>query len=90
VKEYFYWRDNTLYIQVWLQPSAKQNRIVGPHGESLKIQITAAPIDGKANKELCDFLATHFAVPKNNVTVLRGKSSRQKLVSIKQPKKNLL
>lgn len=71
---------------MYVQPRASKDEIVGPHADSLKIRITTPPLDGKANKHLQKFLAKTFAVPASKVTLLTGKTSRNKRFAIKQPK----
>jgi uncharacterized protein YggU (UPF0235/DUF167 family) len=45
-----------------VQPRARRNAIVGELGEGLKIALTAAPIDGRANQACIEFLgASGFA-----------------------------
>jgi uncharacterized protein YggU (UPF0235/DUF167 family) len=39
-------------------------------------------VEGKANDEVVELLARYFSVPKSSVKVLRGQSSRKKLVAI--------
>lgn len=73
---------NTLLLSVYIQPNAKETAVVGLYEDKLKIKIAALPVDGKANKFLCDFIAKQFSVPKKNVTILKGESSRHKLLKI--------
>jgi hypothetical protein len=49
---------------------------------TLKVRIAAAPEKGRANAELCAFLARHYGVPKSAVTILSGRTSPRKLVRI--------
>ncbi|OGT06610.1 MAG: YggU family protein [Gammaproteobacteria bacterium GWE2_37_16] len=84
-----YWKGYDLYLQVHINPSAKQNKIVGWHGAKLKIQISAPPIDGKANDQLNKVLAQYFAVPKKHVVIVKGEQGQDKLVCISNPKRNL-
>jgi uncharacterized protein len=63
-------------------PNAPRNEIVGRLGEAVKIKIHAPPVEGRANDALCDFLAERLLVPRRSVTVLRGDTSRLKLVRI--------
>jgi hypothetical protein len=49
---------------------------------TLKVRIAAAPEKGKANAELCAFLARHYGVPRSAVTILSGGTSPRKLVRI--------
>lgn len=61
--------------------SKKQQIIEEPDG-SLTVYLKSAPIDGKANKELVKLLAKKFGVPKSDITIQNGLSSRYKLVEI--------
>jgi uncharacterized protein (TIGR00251 family) len=84
---WFHWQDDTLILQLHLQPKAKKDEIVGPHGDALKVRITAPPVDGKANAHLLKFLARVFGVRQQQVSLLSGDSSRQKRVAIVSPNK---
>jgi uncharacterized protein len=48
-----------------------------------KVRLTVPPIDGKANAALIAFLSKQFDLPKSSFTIVRGKTSRQKVVEIK-------
>lgn len=61
--------------------SKKQQIIEEPDG-SLTVYLKSSPIDGKANKELIELLAKKFGVPKSDITIQNGLSSRYKLVEI--------
>jgi uncharacterized protein (TIGR00251 family) len=63
-------------------PNAPRSEVVGWLGEALKIKVHAPPVEGKANEELCNFLADKLGLPKRTVSVLRGDTSRQKSVRI--------
>jgi hypothetical protein len=67
---------------VHAQPGAKRTEFVGVHGDALKIKIKAVPEDGKANEELVRFLAELFGVPQTQVQLVRGSTSRQKVLVI--------
>ena len=62
-------------------PNAKQNRIVEEQ-DRFKVYLTAPAIEGKANKALIKFLANHFEVKKNQIIIVRGQKSRDKVVEI--------
>lgn len=49
----------------------------------LKIDIAAVPEEGKANAELVRFLAEEFHVPKSHVEILRGQTSKTKVVQLR-------
>jgi uncharacterized protein len=69
-------------ITVHAQPGARQSRVVGLHGNALKIQLQAPPVDGKANDALIRFLADGLGVPQRAVTLIAGERSRAKRVAI--------
>ncbi len=61
------------------------HELVGPHGDRLKVRVTAPPVYGKANEHLIRFLAKRFAVAKSQLTLLSGESGRDKRISITNP-----
>lgn len=82
------WRraDGTaIILTLHVQPGAPRTAAAGAHGDALKIRLAAPPVDGKANAELLRYLADVFAVPLRNVSLLRGQTSRQKVVRIDAP-----
>lgn len=84
---WYEWRDQTLIINLHIQPRASRDELVGPHGDRLKVRITAPPVDGKANEHLIRFLAKTFGVPKSNVTLISGETGRDKRIGIANPTK---
>ncbi len=70
-----------------VQPKASRDALVGLYGERLKVQITAPPVDGKANKHLLKYMAKEFGVANARVSLVRGESSRQKTLAIVDPQK---
>jgi uncharacterized protein (TIGR00251 family) len=75
----------TLVLELHVQPGASRTEVAGTHGDALKVRLAAPPVDGKANAELLRFLAEAFGVPRRDVTLLRGESSRAKVVRITRP-----
>lgn len=49
---------------------------------TIKIKITSAPVDGKANEELIRYLAEIFNISKNNIEILAGQTSKNKMIAI--------
>lgn len=70
-------------LQVHLQPRASRNRIVGRHGEGIKVQVHAPPVAGAANAALIELLADTLGVPRRAVSILRGETGRIKLVEVR-------
>ena len=70
-----------MLLDVRVQPRAKRNAVEARDGR-LVVRVTAPPADGKANAAACALLAKALGVPKRDVKVHRGASSRDKVVSI--------
>lgn len=83
---FYRWDGDDLILAVQVQPRASLDTLDGSHGERLKIRLTAPPVDGKANSQLIRFLARQFGVPKRQVQLLSGESSRAKRVRIQHPR----
>ena len=65
-----------------VQPRAGRSEIVGEHGGSLKVRLTAPPVDGAANAQLIDLLAGRLGVPRRQVAIEWGEASRRKAVLV--------
>ncbi|WP_100754387.1 DUF167 family protein YggU [Vibrio salilacus] len=80
------WFDgDDLVLRLYIQPKASRDKIVGEHGEELKVAITAPPVDGKANAHLNKFLAKQFKVAKGFINIEKGQLGRHKQVRISSP-----
>lgn len=71
-----------MILKLHIQPGAKKNEIVGRHGDAIKIRLKARAVEGKANTALVEFLAETLNIAKSKIEIVKGLSSRQKLVSI--------
>ena len=63
-------------------PGASRDRIVGEHGEALKIAVTKPPEDGAANAAVEKFLREQLDLPRRNIALVGGFSSRDKVIRI--------
>ncbi len=68
---------------ITVKPGSKKGPLVetSPSGE-LTVYVRERAVDGAANDGVIKLLAAHFGVPKSRVTIVRGHTSRQKLVDI--------
>jgi uncharacterized protein (TIGR00251 family) len=69
-------------IAIRVQPRARREEVVGERGAAIVIRVTAPPVDGKANAALCAFVAKAAGVPPSHVEVVRGQTSRDKVVRV--------
>jgi len=67
---------------VKIHPRAKRNAVTGEVGDALKVSLTAAPIDGKANDACIEFFANLLKVPRSSVTIAAGQTSRNKVIRV--------
>ena len=65
-----------------LQPRARRAEVVGERAGAIVIRVTAPPVDGKANAALCEFVAQRAGVARSRVEVVRGMTSRDKIVRV--------
>ncbi|MDP2807844.1 MAG: DUF167 domain-containing protein [bacterium] len=71
-----------MLLNIKVVPNAKQEKMV-KEDQRYKVYLCAPAVDGKANQRLVEFLAGYFKVKKPAVTILRGQTSRLKVVEIK-------
>ncbi|GAB2985948.1 DUF167 domain-containing protein [Nocardioides montaniterrae] len=69
-------------LAVRVQPGARRTEVVGEYGDQLKIRLQAPPVDGKANAALEKYVAEQLGVARSAVKVLRGQTSRSKVVLV--------
>lgn len=65
-----------------VHPNATRNELAGFSGGVLRVKVAAPPVKGKANKELIAFLAQKLGLSKGDLTILKGHTSRNKVISI--------
>jgi uncharacterized protein (TIGR00251 family) len=71
------------YVKLRVSPRAKSTAFKGLYGENaIKLSVAAPPVEGKANAEVERYLARLFGVSSSDITVVKGASSRDKLVFV--------
>jgi uncharacterized protein (TIGR00251 family) len=70
-------------LAIRVTPRASKNEIVEVlSDQTIKVRLTAPPVEGKANAALVEFLAEVLGVPKSKIEIVAGMTGRDKLVSI--------
>lgn len=69
-------------VAIWLQPRGSRNQVVGTREGAIVIKLQAPPVDGAANAALLRFVAERLDVAPSAVELLRGHTSRRKLISV--------
>jgi uncharacterized protein (TIGR00251 family) len=72
-------------IAVHVRPRAGREGIDGWSGDELEVRVSAVPDEGKANAAVCALVGKAIGVPKTSVCVVRGASSRHKLLEVSCP-----
>ena len=73
--------DGRWIISLHITPGAGKNAVAGERDGRLWIKLAARAADNQANTALLKFLATQLAVAKTRLELLKGNTSRQKLVA---------
>ena len=69
-------------LQLWVQPRASRNEILGYYQEGLRVRVTAAPTQGEANRMCREVLAEALEIPPSRVEILSGHRARRKRVRV--------
>lgn len=74
--------NEDLTIAIRVLPRASKSEIVGMVEGTLKVRVTAPPVDGAANAEIIKLFAKTFAVAKSDISIISGETSRNKRIKI--------
>jgi uncharacterized protein len=69
-------------IHVTVTPNARKAQVTKLSETEYRVSVHAAPQDGEANRALIALLADYLAVPKSTIKIVRGLSSRKKILEI--------
>lgn len=70
-------------IALHVQPRASCTEIVTEQEGSLKLRVSAPPVDGAANAEVTAWLAKQLRVPKRDIMLISGQRGRKKVVLVR-------
>ena len=69
-------------LDLWVQPRASRNEILGYRDELLRVRVTAAPTEGEANRLCREVLAEALEIPPSGVEIISGGRARRKRVRV--------
>ena len=75
-------KEKCVRIALQAHPGAKRNEVVRFEEGVWHLKIAAPPTEGKANKELIEFLSEILDVSKSRITIEKGTTSHRKLISV--------
>jgi len=77
-----------MQIEIKVIPNAKYTELIKTE-TGYKARLTAPPVDGKANEALIELLSKEFGVPKRNIEITKGLTSRNKTINVKLPEQGV-
>jgi len=74
--------NGVLRFKVRVVPRASHPGVAGEHDGALRVRVSAAPVDGAANEELIRILADVLRVPRRNIEITSGQTSKEKQIRV--------
>jgi uncharacterized protein (TIGR00251 family) len=76
--------SNNTKLKIRVTPRAKRDEVYDILEDgTVKVRLTAPPVDGKANKALIKYFSGIFKIPSSRIEILTGFKSRNKLLAIR-------
>jgi len=69
-------------LNVKVVPGSSRDRVAGRYGDGIKVQVSAPPEGGKANKAVIDVIAAALGVRAQQVQIVKGHTQARKVVEI--------
>lgn len=69
-------------VDIRVKPGARKEAVGGTHDGALVVAVQAPPVDGKANEAVRKALARAFGVRRQDVVIVAGEKSRDKVVEL--------
>ncbi len=69
-------------LKVRVKPGSKREGVREITPDHLEVKVSAPPEKGKANERVVELLAKHYGVRKSAVRILKGETSREKIIEI--------
>jgi uncharacterized protein (TIGR00251 family) len=69
-------------LEIHVKPGSTRTAVGGRHGDALAVSVTARAVDGKATEAALRAVAEAFGVPRRDVSLVTGATSRRKVIEI--------
>lgn len=76
-------QPDSVTLAVKVTPRAPKDEIGEALGAELRVKVTAPPVDSAANEALIRLLAEKLGCPRSAVQIMRGQTSRHKVVKVR-------
>ena len=81
--EFIKYHPEGFLLTVTVQPRSSRNQIVGILNDTIKIKLTAPPVDNAANKMCIQYLAKCLNLSKSAIKIVAGHTGRRKQLMIR-------
>jgi uncharacterized protein (TIGR00251 family) len=71
-----------MMLHVKVVPGSSRDRVAGRYGDGVKVQVSAPPEDGRANRAVVAVLADSLGVKASQVTLVRGQTQPRKVFDV--------
>jgi uncharacterized protein (TIGR00251 family) len=75
-------KSNDVWVDIHVIPNAAHTHADGLHDGALRVRLHAPPVDGKANTALVAWLANALEIPKSQIELMRGQTSKRKQLRV--------
>ena len=72
----------SVQVTVRVKPGSRKGPLVETDGDTLTVYVRQRAVDGKANEGVVELLAKHFGVARSRIEIVRGHTSRTKVIRI--------
>lgn len=69
-------------IEAKIVPKSSRNEIISLEGGTIKIKVTAAPVDGMANRAVIELISKGLKIPKKDIEIISGDKSKNKRIRV--------
>ena len=69
-------------LTIIVKPRSAKKEVIQISEKEYQVRLTASPVDGEANEQLIKVLSEYFDIAKTNISILKGKTSKKKIVEI--------
>ncbi len=73
-----------MVLRVKVTPLSKKESVEEVSEGELYVKVSSPPVQGRANRRVVELIAKHYGVPPSRVKILRGFSSRNKLIKVER------
>ena len=71
-----------MILDVRVIPRARKTELAGTRDGAILIRVAAPPVDGAANDAVIALLADRLSIPRRNIRIVSGATSRHKRVDV--------